>query len=103
MKIELNADDVFQLKRMRDRVRFASSLCPEVKADFTYVSGTAPILTDSAREAQHDLDCINRILNQAEPPPKHCKLCGDVMPQANVAYCEPCLSEVRQHVNMAVR
>lgn len=62
-KITLTEDDLFQLKLMKDRADMQMRNVRKVPAYFN-VHSTVDLYTDDAREAMHDLDCLNHILQQ---------------------------------------
>lgn len=61
-RIILTADDMFELKRLRDR---AEQEARKVQLVNGYSPGwPVPISTDQSREAQHHVETLNRILKQ---------------------------------------
>lgn len=60
-RIELTADDVFELKRLRDLAQKQSRDAKWID-DKTLAGGFAN--TDTQREAQHALETLERILKQ---------------------------------------
>lgn len=58
--IQLTPDDVFELKRLRERAEVESR-------DFKYATnpvGGRHAFTDTARDAMHSVEALNRILKQ---------------------------------------